>query len=309
MFGRVIIITFIFTVSMVDMKAQFFSYPKDNPVELGKVNWLRSYDLALKKSKEVKRPILILFQEVPGCNNCTKFGNEILSHPLIVEGIESFFIPLCIYNNKGGLDKEVLGKYEEPAWNNPVIRVVDQTGKDIIDRQPDFRSQVKTLNTIINALKKSGQEIPGYLKILLDESAAVENRTAEEAYLSMYCFWSGEKEIGGMPGIISTEAGYMHGKEVVKVNYDREITSLSTIVEKASKASCADQVFASVQKDINVSVQPIGKYRKDREDKYYLSKSEFMIIPMTELQKTKVNRAIALGQSPDQYLSPGNYHY
>ena len=304
MFGRIIIITFILALSIVDMNAQLFSYPKENPIELGKVNWLRSYGTALKKSKDVKQPILILFQEVPGCSNCTKFGNEILSQPLIVEAIESYFIPLCIYNNKGGSDKEVLEKYEEPSWNNPVIRVVDQTGKDIIDRQPDFRSQTKTLNTIINAIKKSGKEIPGYLKILLEETVAQESGTTEEAFLSMYCFWSGEKEIGGMPGIVSTEAGYMHGKEVVKINFDRKITSLSTIVEKANKLRCADQVFATVQKDDNISVKPTGKYRKDSEDKYYLSKSEFRIIPMTELQKTKVNRALGIGQDPGPYLSP-----
>jgi hypothetical protein len=36
------------------------------PIELGKVPWLRDYDEALALARKTKRPILILFQEVPG---------------------------------------------------------------------------------------------------------------------------------------------------------------------------------------------------------------------------------------------------
>ncbi len=37
-----------------------------NPVEAGSVNWLRSYPDALKLAKNEQKPLLILFQEVPG---------------------------------------------------------------------------------------------------------------------------------------------------------------------------------------------------------------------------------------------------
>jgi hypothetical protein len=36
-----------------------------NP-ELGKIEWLRDFDAAAKKAKTEKRPMLVLFQEVPG---------------------------------------------------------------------------------------------------------------------------------------------------------------------------------------------------------------------------------------------------
>ncbi|MDA7921345.1 hypothetical protein N9B73_06275 [Verrucomicrobiales bacterium] len=36
------------------------------PVELGKVKWGRDYEVALAASVESRRPVLILFQEVPG---------------------------------------------------------------------------------------------------------------------------------------------------------------------------------------------------------------------------------------------------
>jgi len=72
----------------------------DNPIELGKVEWLRDYDEAIAQSKATGKPIFLLFQEVPGCANCTKYGQDILSHPLMVEAIETEFVPLAIFNNK-----------------------------------------------------------------------------------------------------------------------------------------------------------------------------------------------------------------
>ena len=57
-----------------------------------------------------------------------------LKKPPLVEAIEDLFVPLAIYNNKRGHDEEVLAIYKEPAWNNPVLRVVDAEGKSIIDR-------------------------------------------------------------------------------------------------------------------------------------------------------------------------------
>ncbi len=39
---------------------------KAAPVEVGKVNWGRDYEAALASSKESGKPVLLLFQEVPG---------------------------------------------------------------------------------------------------------------------------------------------------------------------------------------------------------------------------------------------------
>ena len=107
---------------------------QSNPVELGHVHWLRSYPDALNQSKAERKPVLILFQEIPGCQTCKNYGTQVLAHPLIVEAIESEFVPLAIYNNKGGDDSEVLQLYNEPSWNNPVVRIVDQNGKDVVSR-------------------------------------------------------------------------------------------------------------------------------------------------------------------------------
>src|SRR6187551_2627078 len=110
----------------------FFLAAQNNPIELGDVHWLRSFEEAQIKSKKEGKPILILFQEIPGCQTCKNYGSEVLTHPLLVEAVETHFIPLAIHNNKSGKDAEVLKQYNEPAWNNPVVRIVDSNGADLV---------------------------------------------------------------------------------------------------------------------------------------------------------------------------------
>jgi len=42
------------------------SHTGQNPVEVGDVYWGRDFDAALKMSAESGKPVLVLFQEVPG---------------------------------------------------------------------------------------------------------------------------------------------------------------------------------------------------------------------------------------------------
>src|SRR5262245_12097228 len=96
-----------------------------SPKELGDIKFGRDLDAALQQSKQSGAPVLILFDEIPGCATCTGYGESVLRHPLIVEAAESLFIPVAIYNNQGGKDREALDFFGEPAWNNPVVRIVD----------------------------------------------------------------------------------------------------------------------------------------------------------------------------------------
>lgn len=42
------------------------SQAAQNPVEVGNVNWGRDFDAALRMSADSGKPVLVLFQEVPG---------------------------------------------------------------------------------------------------------------------------------------------------------------------------------------------------------------------------------------------------
>ena len=287
-----------------------FNYPADNPTELGKVNWLRNYEEALAEAKTRKLPVLILFQEVPGCANCTRYGNGALSDPLLVEAIETYFVPLCIYNNKKGEDERILKLYGEPSWNNPVVRLVNQEGKNIGSRLANDLSTEALLNKIVNAMEQSNQTVPEYLSLYHTELNAKEN--LKTANLSMFCFWTGEKEIAKIPGVIATEAGFMHGREVVKVDYDESSLSLPDLVEKAGALKCANEVYLDRDYDIaelrrhtdGTKVRASGDFQSDTEVKYYLSKSPYRFLPMSPLQQAKVNSALGDQQKFDQFLSP-----
>lgn len=133
---------------------------QNNPVELGKVRWYRDYDQAVEISKQSKRPIFLLFQEVPGCANCTRYGTQIMSHPTLVKVIENQFVPLAIFNNKGGKDRKVLLKFSEPSWNNPVVRIIDHNGNDLVPRTGEFRSFDILKKRMIQAIELSQNEVP-----------------------------------------------------------------------------------------------------------------------------------------------------
>jgi len=291
-----IIITFILS-SFTSIAQQ-----KERPVELGSVDWMRNFDEAVALSEESSLPILILFQEVPGCSTCTTYGHNILRHPWIVELIETHFVPLAIFNNKGGHDKKILSKFKEPAWNNPVVRIIGQNQNDLVSRLAGDYSLLGLSHKIREAMILSGQTIPTYLDIHIRELEGTKQQ--EEVYLSMYCFWTGEKEIAQLDGVLSTEAGYMHGREVVKVHYDASKTDIKELSSRAKKVQCADQVFADQKTESKVIDKGLGKYRVDSQDKYYLYRSKYKTIPMSALQATMVNSALGRGQKIDDLLSP-----
>ncbi len=262
----------------------------DQPEELGLVHWLRDLDAGQAEAQKTGKPLLILFQEVPGCSNCTRYGNSTLSHPLIIEAIETYFVPVCIYNNKGGKDADALKTFNEPSWNNPVVRIVRPDYDDIVPRISNFNSPAQLVYGIQNVLQSSGKVAPEYLKLLLEELRACE-AGLETATFSMYCFWSGEGTFGNIPGVIETEPGFQNGKEVVKVLFNPAVVKkadLEALTQPKGIQSCTGN----------------GGFSSDREPKYYLAQTDYKYIPMTSLQACRANSLVGKGMSPDEVLSP-----
>lgn len=277
-----------------------------DPVELGKVNWLRNYDAAIQQAQSADKPVFLLFQEVPGCSTCRNYGADVLSHPLIVEAIEDEFIPLAIFNNKQGHDLDILKQFKEPSWNNPVARIIDEQGRDVVNRVSGNYSQLGVVDALVQALVKSGREVPVYLKLFQEQLNAETHQ--EEVALSMYCFWSGERELAALPGVVSTEAGFMDGHEVVKVKYNANYTSAKTVAESAAKVNCADGVYVPTASNSftfkDAKAKSYSSYRKDKQTKYYLYNSDYKYVPMLPIQELKVNRALATRDDAGAFLSP-----
>ncbi len=293
---RLLVIGFVVLVSAT-------VFGQEQATELGKVKWLRNWDEAVLQSETAGKSIFLLFQEVPGCHTCTTYGNNILSHPLIVEIIEDRFVPLVIFNNKEGYDRKILNRFKEPSWNNPVVRIVNSQGKDIVTREDGVYTLYDNLNRMINALQANNEIVPEYIYNLLEEFS-FEEKDINTTYLSMYCFWTGEKEIAKIDGVVGTEAGFMHGKEVVKVDYDSNEVDVRDLAAAAKKKQCADAVFDDHFRSAKIKVKKEGEYRPDRESKYYLYKSSYRYVPMTKYQSMKVNSLLGELSNPDHLLSP-----
>lgn len=285
--------------------------PATQPVELGKVQWYRDFDTALAKAKKMQKPIFLLFQEVPGCGTCQRYGKNVLSHPLIVEAIEDYFVPVVIYNNKGGADAEVLKYYKEPSWNNPVVRIVNSEKKNLIPRVSGNYSELAVVQAMLQALDIQNIVAPKYLELLSQELSAQTTGT-ETATFSMYCFWKGESKLGQLNGVVATQPGFMNGKEVVQVEYNPLVTSYEKLLEQSKNQGIADAVFthdatqsACAKKEYSPqAVKEAATFRPDKEPKYYLTHSIYRHVPMTALQAARANSLLAQKQSPNEVLSP-----
>lgn len=281
------------------------------PRELGTVSWARDLDMVLTQAKRKNTPVMVIFTEVPGCKTCVDYGQEVLAHPLIAEAIQTLFDPIAVFNNVKGPDEEYLRAFEEPAQNNPVIRIIDADRKPLASRIADDFSPAGIVGAMTTALKKTGREIPGYLR-LLEEEALARAASPERAVFAMGCFWEGEGKLGALTGVVETRIGTMKGREVVEVTFDPRRISFETLVKKAMEMKCADDVFTRTDAQQTVAaklardnaVRTDEEMKPEKEQKHHLFATPYRFLPMTLIQATRVNAALANNQDPAPHLSP-----
>lgn len=266
---------------------------RSQPIEVGEVSWGRDFEAALAEAGRTRKPVFLLFQEVPGCSGCKKFGADVLSHPLLVEAIEDAFVPMLVHNNTGGgADAKVLNRYREQALNFQVVRFVDSRGDDLIPRKDRVWSFVALAGRMVEALEASRREIPAYLRAL-----ALPEKQAEVAFAT-HCFWIGECELGKIDGVVSTEAGWLDGREVTLVRYLPNELAPDELEQRAAAMNCADKIYRD----------PGNRYKpaKDSDQARQLQGLPLKSISgLTELQLTKLNAF--LRSDPDKaqaWLSP-----
>jgi hypothetical protein len=257
--------------------------------ELGDVAWLRDHDLALASAAEQGKPVLLLFQEVPGCSTCVRFGQDVLTHPLMVEMITDRFVPVAIFNNLPGADADMLRRYDEPSWNNPVVRFLGPDGAELLPKLNDRYDALGLHDKITAVLQMLGDDVPHYFR-LLGRDLLVEHGLSESVAYTTPCFWSGETSLAGHPAVITTDAGWVDGEEVVQVHFDPREASRRDL-----------DAFARVE-----GFSPIksGGFELDREPQFYLRKSAARHLPLTPAQRTRINLAVPYRDSLTDILSP-----
>lgn len=288
--------------------------PRENPEEFGAVHWGRDLDEALAASKASGKPVFLLFTEVPGCSTVKGFANGPLRHPLIVEAIEDEFEPVVVRNNVGGEERRILESFNEPTWNNPVVRFLDADRKNLVDRYARGWTSAGLAKSMVAALDAANRPVPAYLQNLVAELSADTQKTV----FSMYCFWTGEVKLAGIPGVVSTRPGFANGREVVEVVWDRRKTDEATLLSQASAAGAASGVLVADVSRKSLASKHFdsvgvlnGKLRYSaKDDKYQIRKRRWGSVPMTPAQATAVNRAVTRSDERiEDLLSPRQLTY
>ena len=266
--------------------------PRVNPEpELGLVRWGRDLDQAFAASRTSGRPVLALFDEVPGCATCRGFGQEVLSHPLLAEAIEHEFVPLFVANCRPGRDAEVLARFDEPTWNNPVVRFLDARGHDVIARVDDVYSAHEIAARLVSALQAAGRPVPAYLALTLEETQLAHRRTAT---FDMSCYWEGEAKLGTLPGVLDVRAVNTDAGEGVRVTYDESRVAYDQLLRAAKQQACA----------LHRGDATAGHALTGNDHLHALAASPLRWLPLTPMQAMRVNSALAAGRDGLEFLSP-----
>ena len=243
--------------------------------ELGKVPWLRDFEAAVRLSRETKKPLLVLFDEVPGCDTVLGFGREVLSAPEIVAAITRDFVPVALFNNAGGADAKVLQSFGEPSWNNPVVRIIDADRKPLAPRfegpySLEAFQKLLAFSPSPRGGEGRGEGIPSLKKF-------------EQVTLSAACFWECEARLGKLDAVRASRVGFLQGEEVAEVSFDSSVMNRAQFLTEAAKLECANRVFTAKE------AEAIRYSEKDT--KYFLRASRRSMDGLSEQEKVRLNSA------------------
>ncbi|MBU1566180.1 MAG: thioredoxin family protein [Proteobacteria bacterium] len=283
-----------------------------NPVEIGLVRWQRDFPAALTEADRTGKPVFLLFQEVPGCIGCQTFGREVLSHPLLVEAIEDYFIPVLVYNNRSsGMDAELLARFNEPAWNFQVIRFLDREGEDIIPRLDRVWTVSETAERMAATLEKKARPVPHFLANLILEE---DSKNIRQIAFAMFCFWTGEYTLGKIDGVVNTEAGFYQESEVTLVSYNEKRVSREVVIGLAAEQNCAKKVYLDPDENLDPHGLATGVWQEthyraapadDQKKQLQGSPQLAKLAKLTPMQRTKLNALLPDDrQAAMQFLSP-----
>lgn len=257
--------------------------------ELGKVSWLRDLEVARAQSRASGKPVLLLFDEVPGCATVRGFGHDVLSDESIVSRLERDFVPVAIFNNVGGADRRVLERFGEPAWNNPVVHILDAEQRALA---PRF----------------DGPYTKDAFVKLLDGVKVASTPAPMTVLLAAHCFWECEARLGRLPAVMSSRVGFLEGHEVVELTFDSRLRSFSDVVREADRLECAVKVFTRTEKAQLEAARLVGARASftnasftpsEKDTKFYLRQAGRELAPLTPLEQVRMNAALRFSEDPE----------
>jgi len=115
--------------------------------------------------------------------------------------------------------------------------------------------------------------------------------------------------------VVSTQAAWQEGNEVVEVRYRPERISFAELLTAAEARSCTTLVYTTTDEQLRTARARLGEKArprpaapersKDSDQLYYLGRSPLRYLPLTPTQARRVNSALGHGEDPGPWLSPG----
>lgn len=234
-----------------------------------------------------------------------------LSHPLVVEAIETQFVPVGIQNNAEGADARTLERFDEPAWNNPVVRFLDADGRDLVPRRDGVYEIGRLVERMHGALGAAKRETPAWLLLARDEALIAD---APRVVAAMHCFWEGEARLGALPGVLATSAGFVGELEVVEIRYDGAQLPFARLLSDLVRLDCAERLWVERGPELDLASAALAERAEltrvevrpapPSDQRHALWLSPLAKLPLTPIQALKVNAALAAGEAPARWLTP-----
>lgn len=206
---------------------------------------------AQHESTSRRRPILCI--ETQG-STIYSMGNVILSHPLVVEAMESLFVT-CDYSTDEDDDDEASSNSMSRFFARPSrqarIRFLDDQAADICPPVTSTTTLVHVVSSMVLALEHSKLFVPQYLRLLLEEeSGKVQvlspTRVREISRKAVFGFHDpvqAEVILAGLDGVLSVRSGCLVRQSVIEVTYDSRRLSFCALVRHALQNANASLVY------------------------------------------------------------------
>ncbi len=283
---------------------------QDPAAELGRVRWSGSLDEARAAAAREVLPVALLFQRVPGSEEARKFGETALSHPLLVEVLETEFVPVRAIKNDP-LNESILERYGESDRGGPVLRILDAHGSDLVPRRDDVVDTHGLATRLIEVLGALGHAVPGYLQLVAEETAP---GPLERAWIEAPDRAEGEVHLANIPGVVGTRAAVFAGRDTIEVAFRPATLTFRDLLTKAAAVDAASFVFARTDAQLDTARRVLhGRARRIDEtpehapleqDKPHLKRSHLRYLPLTPMQAMRINSDLATGHDPARWLSP-----
>lgn len=257
------------------------------PSDGGAIPWSAEPEAARRLASHTGKPLLILHAG-PSSQDAEPLRRA-LSHPILLDA-SAEFVPLVLQGAERG-----------------TISFEDCRGNPIAQERQAETSVAALLDRMRSALRAAGRPIPAYLDLVAFE---YNPKVVRSATFTLGCYWKGERHLGNLPGIVATRTGFVGADEAVQVEFDPTALSYSALLGEASQIECFKGAVEPTKPsagDASGGTAPADSValRPADDPKFHLSRRpEYALLPLTELQATKVNAALGDDRSPDEYLSP-----